>query len=253
MFRSSLAIFALSLVPLGAQMAFGDELHGFCGTPTVTTCSDNGTITPTSTNPPSFGFWSTGSTMGNFELILMAPNNEVTAPSSYSLSVNGTNVTNTPVTSSLFSTTAFTSGHLSDYLGLNTHPKNPVGAFLPSTQAAQGVTTASGYYVYTFNFGAETGSPNKTGNPPEFSIASGSVPLGSVFLGFEYSCISPTCTSNSIFDKHADIFGYTPNSGAVLEDGMPKTSVPEPASAALVLGALLCAFGIKQVRKSVRG
>lgn len=244
MFRSSLAVLALSLVPLGAQMAFGDTLHGFCVSP-ATACPENNvggvTITPTSANPPYFGIGSSGTTEGNFELVLMAPDNAVT-PKSYSLIVNGTNVSNASVTSALFQPSpfaAFTSGKLETYLGLSYTPANPISGFLGATQHVD--SGATGYYVYLFNFGAETGNPKNDSTAPQFSIASGSVPLGSVFLGLEFN------GATDIFSSSANIFGATPPSASILEDGTPNTSVPEPADFALV-GLGLLALGCARKR-----
>lgn len=221
---------SVGLMLAAGQMAVADTLHGFCISPTPA-CSDNGTITPTSTNPPHFGFASSGTTMGNFELIALVPSNEDVVPSSYALKLSGQNVTTTPVVSSLFSTTAFTGGTLQSYLGLSYTPSNPISAFLPSTQAVD--SGASGYYVYLFNFGAETGNPKKAATAPTFTVASGTVDLGSVFLGLEFS-------GSDVL--HGSIFGATPNSAAIIEDAPPVTgSVPEPATIGLMLaGVFLC-------------
>lgn len=226
MFRTTvLALLALGVA--GAQLAVADTLHGFCVSPTPA-CSDNGTITPTSTNPPNFGFNSSGTTMGNFELIALVPNVLDTAPTSYSLTLNGTNVTNTPVTSTLFNTSAFASGKLETYLGVSYTPSNPLDAFLPSTQAV--VPGATGYYVYLFNFGAETGNPKDQATAPTFSVSSGTVDIGTVFLGLQFN-------GSDIFT--GTIFGATPPSGAILETGAP-TPVPEPATFGVLGAGLLC-------------
>lgn len=209
------SILFLGFIALGAgQAAFADTLHGFCVSPTPT-CTDNGTITPTSTNPPDFGFRSSGTTQGNFELILLVPNNEDASPSTYSMTVKGTNVTNTPVSGTLFSSTAFTSGTLANYLGLSYTPPNPISAWLPSTDAVD--AGATGYYVYTFNFGAETGNPKNDSTAPQFSIGSGTVELGSLLLGLELNTDG--------------VYGATSSSGTLIENGDPT---PEPADLGLV-------------------
>ena len=218
-------LLCLTLAFASGQITFADTLHGFCTSPTPA-CSDNGTITPTSTNPPTFGFASSGTTMGNFELIALVPSNEDVSPTTYSLTLTGTNVTTTPVISTLFSTTAFTAGKLEDYLGVSYTPSNPLSAFLPSTKAVD--SGATGYYVYLFNFGAETGNPKKDSTAPTFSITSGTVDLGSVFLGLEFN------GSTSIFT--GNIFGATPPSAAIIENGH---LVPEPTTTGLVGCVLL--------------
>jgi hypothetical protein len=211
-----------------AGSAMADTLHGFCVSP-APACSDNGNITPTNANPPHFGFGSSGSTEGNFELMLLVPNNEDASPSTYSLTIDGTNVNNASVSSTLFSTTAFTGSgtKLGTYLGASYTPSNPLSAFLPYTQAVD--SGATGYYVYLFNFGKETGNPKNNATAPTFSIASGAVDSGSVFLGLEF-------TGSNIFT--GNIFGATPPSSAILENGAPP-SVPEPATLGLLGSALL--------------
>ena len=234
-------IFVVAFAAFITGHALADTLHGFCVNP-APACTDNNTITPTNTNPPDFGFNSSGTTQGNFELIALIPNNEDASPSTYSLKLNGTNVASAAVSSTLFSTTAFTTGKLEDYLGVSYTPSNPLSAFLPSTKAVD--SGATGYYVYLFNFGAETGNPKNQGTAPTFNAAIGSVDLGSVLLGLEFS-------GNSVFTGR--IFGATPPSGAIIEDGAPPPSVPEPASFGLVGLVLLLCVGWTRFRRLARG
>src|SRR5215831_16534422 len=65
-------------------------LHGYCAPPTQ--CVDNGTNSPTSTNPPfQFGFTtSPGPTTGDLWVDVLVPNNEVSNPSSMSFALTGT-------------------------------------------------------------------------------------------------------------------------------------------------------------------
>lgn len=223
----------VALLFINIQIAAADTLHGFCVAP-APACTDNGTITPTSANPPTFGFNSSGRTKGNFELLLLVPNNEDTSPASYSLNINGLNVTNTPESSTLFSSTAFTSGKLGTYLGLSYTPDNPLSAFLPSTQTLD--SGATGYFVYTFLFGAETGNPKDEATAPTFSIASGSVLLGSVFVGLE-------------LNSKGTVFGSTPSSAAILETHAPGPVVPEPATAGLLACGLGAALWVRSRRR----
>ncbi len=226
----------LSVVFLAAGSASlrADTLHADCVSPTPT-CTDNGTVTPTGTNPPSFGFLgSPGASASEFELILLDPNNLDPSPGSFSMTIDGTNTGNSQASSALFSMTAWTTGTLADYFGLGkSGPNNPLGAWLPSTQNYD--PSATGYYVYTFNFGATaTGKSTSTTNP-EFQILSGPLPQGSVFLGME-------------FDSSGNMIGSTANSGALLEDG--GTPTPEPAAAGLMLGGagVLFVLGRRAVR-----
>jgi hypothetical protein len=233
-------LFLSAVVLLGIQVAKADTLHGFCVSPTPA-CSDNGTITPTSTNPPNFGFNSSGTTVGDFTLLLLAPNNEVVSPSTFSMTIAGSNVTNASATSSLVSTTAFTSGKLESYLGLSYTPSNPLSAFLPSTQSVDG--GATGYYLYAFWFGAETGNPKNQATAPTFSITSGSLPLGSIFAGLEFETGSTT-----------SVIGATPPSGAILDSGgptPPPSSIPEPASLGLLIMGAGAALGLLRRRRKI--
>lgn len=239
--KHSILVFLFGALTAGP--ALSDTLHGFCVSP-APACADNGNITPTSTNPPDFGFQSSGTTQGNFELLLLVPNNADVSPSTYSLSVNGTNLTNTLVSSSLFSATAFTSGKLDGnpggYLGVSYSPSNALSAFLPNTQAVD--AGATGYYVYLFNFGAETGDPKNQGTAPIFTIASGTVDVGSIFLGLEF-------TGSNIFT--GNIFGASQPTGAILVADPSSASVPEPATLGLV-GLVLLGLGLARKRVMAR-
>lgn len=109
-------------------------LHGYCAPPTQ--CVDNGTNSPTSTNPPSqFGFTtSPGPTSGDLFVDVLVPNNEDLSPSKLSFAFTGT----LSGTATLFNASPWASGQLDAYLGapiMGAKPANPIGAFLPSTQA----------------------------------------------------------------------------------------------------------------------
>jgi hypothetical protein len=225
-----IVFFVLPIVCLDMQVMNGDTLHGFCVAPTPA-CIDNGTVTPTSTNPPIFGFQSSGTTQGEFELVLLAPNNEVVSPATFSLKIDGSNVANAAATSTLFSATAFTNGKLENYLGLSYTPSNPLNHYLPLTQSVDALAT--GYYVYTFNFGTETGNPKNVNTAPTFSLDGGVLPLGSLLFGLELN--------------GDQVVGATTPSGAILETKNP--AVPEPASAGLVGAALV---GCYLIRKKAR-
>ena len=143
-------------------------LHGFCAG--AGQCVDNGTNSPTSSNPPvNFGFTtSPGPTTGDLLLDILTPNN-VTAGPSFTLSgtLSGT--------ATLFSSTAWISGQLDAYLGISANPANPIGAYLPSTQALD--PGATGFFVYQVDLGTTTlqGPSNPNVSPLE-SIISGSPP-----------------------------------------------------------------------------
>ena len=196
------------------SLAHADALHGFC-TGTTAACSDNGTNTPTSDSTPDFGFWdASGPGTGGFFLDFLVANNAVTDPSSLSFSVTG----GAAGTASLFSTTAWSSGDLADYLGFgssNTNPNNPIGAFLPSTQTLD--PGATGFFVYHANMGNLTlgGSASTS---PTFSV-NGALPWGSYIVGYLDPPPSVTATASS---------------GAII-----ISPVPEPQTYAMLLAGLV--------------
>lgn len=218
----------LPILAMGVALAaasHGSALHAFCyGTGS---CSDNGTVTPTNTDPPQFGFSiSSGPATGDYFIDLLVPTNEDLTPASESFSITGTqggaaNDMSLSATASLFSTTAWGSGQLDAYLLFSSSPSNPIGAWLPLTQGVD--AGATGYYVYIANLGtnqiADVAHP-LTG--PLLNI--GALPAGSLVLGF-----LNTGTSDSSRDS------ATANSAALFEDGH---AVPEPGSLFLVTMAL---------------
>ena len=194
-----------------SSLASADALHGFCAGTTVA-CSDNGTNTPTSDTTPDFGFWDASGGSGDLFVEFLVANNTTINPLSVSFLTGGTGT----VSASLVSTTAWNSGDLADYLGFgssNTNPANPIGAFLPTTQAID--PGATGFYVYQANMGSLTLGGSATS--PTFSL-SGALPWGSYIVGFLDSPQSVTATAAS---------------GAIL-----VSPVPEPETYAMLLAGL---------------
>lgn len=223
------------LAPLGTTTS--DPLHGFCWG--SSSCADNGTNTPTKSDPPQFGFTiSPGPQTGNLILDILIPNSEDSKPSSLSFTVTETNGgvndnKTVTATATLVKSSAWGSGDLETYLGYKLGsgaPKNPLGAYLPSTDAL--VSTATGFYVYQVDLGQTTVLPTGTSNPgsgPEFSLSS-SIAQGAYivsYLGESGSYIS------------------TANSGAIFETSKP---VPEPV-AALLLATGLAGFMVRNRRQ----
>lgn len=195
--------------------------HGFCSIGNM--CTDNGTNTPTSSNPPVFGFAASGSgDTGTLLIDILIPNN-IAAPGSFTISP----FTGTPAggsltgTANLFSPTAWTSGQLDTYLGISASPTNGIGAY------AAGLTLsgASGFWVYQANLGTTTllgtsgvGGP---GQDNYLMLLGQTVPVGTYIVGF----LAQT-------NANGTGYGATANSGAILVTDPP---VPEPATWAMML------------------
>ena len=126
----------------------------------------------------------------------------------------------------------WTSGFLAGYLGLSASPANPIGAYLPSTQALD--PGATGFNVYAANLGPITlqDASNPNVSPLE-NITSGVLPAGSYIVAFlnEGTAAAPDWVA-------------TANSGAIFETAGPRPpSLPEPPSLAL-LGSALAGLGL---------
>ena len=200
---------ALSL--LGASVGSADTfttntLHGFCGSsPATSTCSDNGTITPSGVNPLlQFGFnrspdSNSGLTNPIFELVVLLP----------SATADGQTITYTGSGGGISGTVTltqhagtFSSGSLDTYLGLTSvgGPANPIGGF-QAGQTNQGFPATS-FDVYT---GVFTGNVDFTlASDPTFVPGggfSGVLPLSSLIYGLILGGVAgpqdPTCTTST--------------------------------------------------------
>jgi PEP-CTERM motif-containing protein len=191
-------------------------LHGWCGSGATSTCSDNGTNTPTGTANP-FAFTSSPASSGDFKIDVLVPNNEASAAM---FSITGG--TTSPAIASLFSPTAWTSGFLDAYLGISASPNNPIGAFLPSTLLLD--PGATGFRVYQADLGVNSlNGPSGPGTPSlTISGLAPGIPIGSYIVGFlsEPGGIEATANSGALFFTSPQT--------------LPLPRVPEPASLILL-------------------
>jgi PEP-CTERM motif len=234
---------ALAAGAMGLSSPAWATLHGFCGASAATsTCTDNGTITPTSQNPLlEFGFTrspdsNSGLTSPTFELVALVPDTAAGAGSqTLTYTGTGTGVT-TATTLSLVGD--FTSGTLDAFLGLTKvsggGPANPISGF-EAGETNQGLPS-TGFDVYDANFGSVAfGSPD-----PTFAPSGGF--NGALIQGTEiYALIEGPATG-----QRQDA---TALSSTII---VATTSVPEPATwAMMALG--FAGLGYAGFRRSRKG
>jgi hypothetical protein len=230
---SAVALSAVVFAPAPLMAKTGtvlDPLHGYC----AVGCIDNGTNSPTSQNPPAnFGFTiSPGPASGSDYLVVFLTPDNVAAGPSFTL-------TGPSGTATLFPGSPWTSGNLDAFLGISASPANPIGAFLPSTQALD--PGATGFNVYTAHLGPITlqGASNPNVSPLE-NITSGVLPQASYIVAFlnEGTAAAPDWIA-------------TANSGAIFDTGTPPHVVPEPTPIALALTGLatLGLVGLRRLRR----
>ena len=230
--RRTFTIAALTgaAIALASPANAGPALHGFCNS---TPCADNGTNTPTTANPPEFGFTSGGQAKtGTLLIDILVPDN-VTAPTSFSFTGWQSGTANL-VTSG--SSNTWTSGFLSNYLGLSASPANPIGAYLPTTQTYD--SGATGFYVYQAVVGTVTLPTNSTADDSYLMQLGQNLAQGSYIVAF----------LGQTNRKGVTTYLATANSGAILETAPP---LPEPATWAMMLLGF-GAIGTAMRRKSRR-
>jgi hypothetical protein len=230
---------AITVTTVPARAA---ALHAFCAG-TTPACTENvtNTNTPTSTNPPTFGFWDASGGKGTLWLDFLFPNNEVNTSLLKSFALSGG-----LYTANLFSPTAWTTGPLDSYLGISASPANPIGAYLTSTKALD--AGATGFYVYQADIGSVTLPGSSTG-APTFTLSS-PIPLASYIVGF----LEQVCTGNKKNSVCTPSYTATANSAALFETGKPLSPVPEPQTYAMWLAGLgLIGFTIYRRKNNSSG
>ena len=208
-------------------------LHGFCNT--AAPCTDNNTNTPTSVNPPDFGFSAGGhSETGPVSIDILVPDRISNPSTTYTIS--GPLIGTSTFTASLFSTTPWTSGQLDSYLGISASPTNPIGAYLPSAQTFQ--PSATGFFVYDAVIGTVTLPSNSGASNTDLLTLNKGIPQGSYVVAF--------------INEGDSGIQATANSGAIFETGR-LAATPEPSTwAMLVLGFAGLGFAAYRRAKTPR-
>lgn len=225
---------------LSGQASAG-AMHVFCVAPTPT-CTDNGSITPTSDPSPNFGFKASpnSGTVDDFDLVVLIPNS-VAGAFAETFSVTGTNTAiSLPVFATLVSATMWNSGKLDAYLGISASPANPIDAFRPLTQAYQ--PTSTGYAVYSLDFGSVHFGKS---TDPQFTTLF-DFPAGTVLTAFAGT---KSCSYEKVNKKEVwvctESWNATANSSALLT----TTRAPEPATLSLI-GAGLLGFRFRRRKRA---
>ena len=199
-------------------------LHGFCNT--ATPCSDNGINTPTSVNPPEFGF-SAGdhSETGPLAILILVPDTISNPDTTYTLS--GPLFGAKTETVVLFHQNyIWNLSNLSFdrylFMPLNTSPDNALSDFLPATQALD--PSATGYFVYDAlrTVGNITLPSDADASNSDLLTLDRALPLGSYVLAF--SDERPTTGIDA-----------TVSSGAIFIDTARLVATPEPSTWAMLL------------------
>jgi hypothetical protein len=211
-----IGVFAFTVTQTAsASNPMSDTLHGYCFAGPA--CMDNGTNTPTATDPPEFGFAGSGMSTdtGDLLYVFLLPT-AITDPTSIGLM----GAVNSPA--NLVSTTPFTSGSLETYLGISATPNNPIGAF-----SAGGTS----FEVYVDDLGTQmlTGT---TGPQETTSIG---LPTDSYIVAFIN--LGTSAMPN---------WSATASSGAIFETGslLSTGPVPEPTTLVLLGTGIIGAAGL---------
>jgi hypothetical protein len=225
-----------------------DPLHGFCGTTASgSTCTDNGTITP-SGSLADFGFWADPNPQTGDDIIVILISDQIAGADSMTFTLQEQNSL-TSVSST--NDGLWTTGDLSAFLGLpgTTSPSNPLSAFSTCSLCP---SVTDGFYVYTFDFGTQTLDGNSSGNVnPYFEFTAGSLPTGGIITDFLVGS-NPNPGQNNTATAPSGALLLTGGSGSGggsggAGGGSGAAAVPEPASL-LLLGTGL-GFAATRLRR----
>lgn len=227
--KVTIAALASGMLALGSVFPANATLHGWCGAGPTSTCIDNGTNSPTSHKPPDpFGFTSSPpGAIGVLSIAVLVPDNENAGIGSFAITGAASAV------ATLFSATPWTSGQLDAYLGISAGPTNPIGAYLPSTQALD--PGARGFFVYLADMGTQTlAGP---GGPPNQLFNVTALPLAAYLVAF-------------MDEMSAEGIEALANSGAIFITTR-LVDLPEPATL-LILGSGVLGIGLLRRRRTFR-
>jgi len=264
---------ALNASTARATTIIDDPLHGFCGTSAgSSTCSDNGTITPTS-SLGQFGFYISpdDQTGTNWLIAILVPTN-IANSSSFSFNVSESAGAGSPTVNAPKSNVAFThlgtaanplfdstDSDLVNFLGAttaygmttgNTNPANSYGAFT-NLGSSKVFTTITGFDIYLADLGAANlfkSSTSAAPNAPLLTLGGDSLVAGMEIASFLLGTCSDTdhgCNPN-IATAPSGVLLYTGSDCVDCGGGGGQAAVPEPAT------LLLFGSGLGFVARRVR-
>ena len=199
---TTMMVFAAA-IPAKADTVVDDPLHFTCSN----CLADNGVVTPTSGGSPTNITVTESGTAGglsatDFLLKVLIPNNDVFSGDNLTGTIGGV-----PTALALLlrtgvgGVTQFTTGDLETgffgfTLGMGS-PPNPIGSFLPSTQAVD--PSATGFFVFTVDLGALNIPQQGQGGTSPFSLSfANALPTGAFVLGD--ACSSGTFAAHNCTD-----------------------------------------------------